>query len=120
MPFDVYLPATKADPVTGAPLDAKFVETVEIPVYERFEEDFLAPEAHLIIEGSKLHAMFKTLANYNTFMSVPHPTLDGLTVNEALQTHDGQRACICLAADLGLYKPFSNLRPKYKRPLRKL
>lgn len=132
VPFRVYLPATKADPKTGQPLDARFVETVEIPVYENFNDDFLTPEAHLIIEGSKLRGLFKLLDDpsrgdvflpdgYDVFMNTPnHQFLDGLTVNEALQTYDGQRACICLAADLGLYKPFNNSLPKIKRPLRKL
>jgi hypothetical protein len=120
LPFDVYLPGTVADPITGKPLDAQFVETVQIPVYGNYDEDFLTPCAHLIIEGSKLRAMFKKLKAYPVFMNNPHKFLDDLTPEEALQTHDGQRACIALAADLGLYKSDSVGHLKIKRPLRKL
>lgn len=124
VPFLVYLPATKADPKTGQPLDAEFVETVEIPVYENYDADFLTPYAHLIIEGSMLRALFKKMfkeeSDYVSFMDRPQTFLDGLSPNEALQTGDGQRACICLAYDLGLYKSFSSISPKFKRPLRKL
>jgi hypothetical protein len=115
--FDVHLPATKV-------LDSKYLETVKIPVYEKYNEDFLTPEAHLIIEGSKLRAMFKQLfeaeEDYVMFMNCPQTILDGLTPEEALCTADGQLACIVLASDLGLYKPFSARLPKIKRPLQKL
>jgi hypothetical protein len=120
VPFHVYLPATKADPKTGQPLDARFVETVEIPVYGNFNDDFLTPEAHLIIEGSKLRAMFKNVENHTEFMRTPLIFLDGLTPDEALQTHDGQRACIVLAMNMGLYRSHNSRIPKIKRPLRKL
>lgn len=115
VPFQVYLSGTKADPISGQPLDARFVETVYVPVYGNYNDDFLTPEAHLIIEGSKLRALFKAVENYDDFMNTPHGFLDGLTPNEALCTHDGQGACMCLVTDLGLYK-----RPTIKRPLRKL
>ena len=120
IPFEVYLPATKADQITGEALDAKYIETVEIPVHKNYDDYFLTPEAHLIIEGSKLRSMFKAVENYEEFMNSPHVSLDGLTPNEALQTHDGQRACIVLVIEMGLYHTFNSKIPNIKRPLRKL
>lgn len=120
VPFDVYLPGSKVCSQTGKAIDSQFVETVHIPVYENYGEDFLTPKAHLIIGGCKLRALFKRLKAYPIFMKTPHSFLDGLTPEEALQTDDGQRACIVLATNLGLYKSYSSSFPKIKRPLRKL
>jgi hypothetical protein len=111
--FDVYLPCTIADPLTGAPLDSKFLQTVSIPVHGQGEEGtFLTALAHLIIEEVKLRHYFSSLPDAETFMDVPHSDLDGLTPNEAMTTHDGQRALICLAYTLGLFVSNTDYVPR--------
>ncbi len=58
VPFDIYLPATKADE-TGQPLDAQFVETIQIDVWDDGDHQFLTPESCLEIEACKVKALFK-------------------------------------------------------------
>ena len=58
VPFDIYLPATKADE-TGRPLDAQFVETIQVDVWDNGQHQFLTPESCLEIEACKVKALFK-------------------------------------------------------------
>jgi DNA-binding transcriptional regulator YiaG len=50
VPFDIYLPATPTAP-------AKFVETIEVEVYENFGEEFLTPESSELIERTRARHM---------------------------------------------------------------
>jgi len=50
IPFDIYLPAT----VNAPP---KFVETIEVEVYENFGEEFLTAESSELIERTRAHHM---------------------------------------------------------------
>lgn len=102
--FDVRMPGTVADPETGLATDSRYVKTIKVPVYGEGEEGtFLTSLAHLLIDEVKLREYFSSLPNVETYMGTPNPELDGLTPNEAMSTHDGQRALICLAYKLGLY-----------------
>lgn len=58
VPFDVYLPATKADE-QGNPLDAEFIETIMIDVYDNGQHQFIAPDSHMEIEACKIKALYK-------------------------------------------------------------
>lgn len=58
IPFDVYLPATKADE-TGKPLDAQFLETIQVDVWGNGQHQFLTPESSLEIEACKVKAFYK-------------------------------------------------------------
>jgi hypothetical protein len=58
VPFDVYLAATKADE-NGEPLDAQFVETIMIYVYDNGQHQFLTTEAHIEIDACKIKALYK-------------------------------------------------------------
>jgi hypothetical protein len=60
VPFDVYLPATKACPQTGKALDSKFIKTIMIDVYDNFGEQMLTELAHLQIDKEKILAILAT------------------------------------------------------------
>lgn len=53
VPFDVYLPATKFCKETGLPLNAKFIKTIEVDVYDNFGYQMLTPESSETIERER-------------------------------------------------------------------
>lgn len=50
VPFEIYLPATVDTP-------AKWMETIEVEVYENFGEEFLTPESSELIERTRARHM---------------------------------------------------------------
>jgi len=58
IPFDIYLAATKADE-QGNPLDAQYVETIMVDVWDNGQHQFLTEEASLEIEACRVKALFK-------------------------------------------------------------
>ena len=56
VPFDVYLPATKFCKETGLPMNAKFIKTIEVDVYDNFGHQMLTPESSEKIEQERILA----------------------------------------------------------------
>lgn len=73
VPFDVYLPATKADPNTGLAIDAVFLKTIEIDVYDNFGYQMLTEQAHIDIDREKILGMVARLIHDDMWMDIPNP-----------------------------------------------
>lgn len=56
VPFDVYLPATEFCKQTGQPLNAKFIKTIQVDVYDNFGYQMLTPESSNEIERERMLA----------------------------------------------------------------
>tara|TARA_R110002074_G_scaffold51396_2_gene130026 strand:+ start:30114 stop:30326 length:213 start_codon:yes stop_codon:yes gene_type:complete len=53
--FKIYLPATKCDEKTGKPLNAEYIATIEIDVYDKFGMQMMTEQSHLVIERFKMN-----------------------------------------------------------------
>jgi len=104
VPFDVYLPATKACPQSGKALDSKFIKTIMIDVYDNFGEQMLTESAHLQIDKEKILAILSTLINDDMWMEIPNSNFDGAKPQDLLDSHDGQKQLINFIKDLGYGK----------------
>jgi len=75
-PFDVYLPATKVDPNTGLAIDAKYLKTIMVDVYDNFGYQMLTEQAHIDIDREKILGMVAMLIHDDMWMDIPNPHLD--------------------------------------------
>ena len=103
-PFDVYLPAKKACPQTGKALDAVFVKTIMVDVYDNFGHQMLTESAHLQIDKEKILAILATFIHDDMWMEIPNPYFSGAKPQDLLESHDGQKQLFNFIKDLGYGK----------------
>jgi len=103
-PFDVYLPAKKACPQTGKALDAVFVKTIMVDVYDNFGHQMLTESAHLQIDKEKILATLATFIHDDMWMEIPNPYFSGAKPQDLLESHEGQKQLINFIKDTGYGK----------------
>ena len=93
-PFDVHLPVRKACPQTGKALDAVFIKTIMVDVYDNFGHQMLTESAHLQIDKEAILAILATFIDDDMWMEIPNPNFDGAKPQDLLDSHEGQKQLI--------------------------
>ena len=94
VPFDVYLPATKFCKETGLPMNAKFVKTINIDVYDNFEHQMLTEQAHIDIDREKILAYIGILIEDDMWVDIPNSRFNHKRPIDMINDHQGQKELI--------------------------
>ncbi len=94
VPFDVYLPATEFCKETGQPLNAKFIKTIQVDVYDNFGYQMLTEQAHIDIDREKILAYIGHLIEDDMWIDIPNVKFKHKRPIDMLDDHEGQRELI--------------------------
>lgn len=94
VPFDVYLPATKFCKETGLPMNAKFVKTINIDVYDNFGHQMLTEQAHIDIDREKILAYIGMLIEDDMWVDIPNSRFNHKRPIDMINDHQGQKELI--------------------------
>jgi hypothetical protein len=94
VPFDVYLPATKFCKKTGQTLNAKFVKTINIDVYDNFGYQMLTEQAHIDIDRERILAYFTELIKDDVWVDMPNKLFNNKKPIDMINDVDGQEELI--------------------------